>query len=315
VSESLSKPFVHPLGVCESENVGRGTRVWAFAHVLPGARVGEDCNICDHTFIENDVVLGDRVTLKCGVYLWDGVRVADDVFIGPNATFTNDRFPRSRQPPEAFMETWLERGCSIGANATVLPGLRIGERAMVAAGAVVTRSVPPGAIVRGNPARIVGYVDRPRAPAERVLGEGTGTSDLGVGGALVYRLKLVEDLRGDLTVADFGDQVPFVPRRFFMVFNVPTEDVRGEHAHHRCAQFLVCTKGAVTVSVDDGENRREVVLDRPGKAVYMPPMVWGAQYGYTRDACLMVFASELYDPADYIRSYDEFLRLRRSSQP
>src|SRR5438477_6914545 len=126
----MSDPFVHPLGVCESKEVGSGTRVWAFAHVLPRARIGKDCNICDHTFIENDVVVGDRVTIKCGVQLWDGTRLADDVFVGPNATFTNDPFPRSGQRPEKFAETFIERGASIGANATILPGVRIGKHAM-----------------------------------------------------------------------------------------------------------------------------------------------------------------------------------------
>jgi len=306
----LSQYFVHPLGVCESANVGRGTRVWAFAHVLPGARVGEDCNLCDHTFLENDVILGDRVTVKCGVQLWDGLRVGDDVFIGPNATFTNDLFPRSRVRPAAFLETWLERGCSIGANATILPGLRVGANAMVGAGAVVTRSVPPNAIVQGNPARIVGYVGQPRPAPEKVRHESAQVTDLGIGGATVQRLKLVKDLRGDLVVGDFGIQVPFVPKRFFMVFKVPTKDVRGEHAHHRCAQFLVCAHGSCTVSVDDGRSRRELVLDRPDLGVFLPPMVWGAQYDYSADACLLVFASEPYDPGDYIRSYDEFRSLR-----
>ena len=149
--------FVHPQGICESCNVGNGTKVWAFAHVMPGAIIGEDCNISDHVFVENDVVLGDRVTVKCGVQLWDGLRVGSDVFIGPNATFTNDLFPKSRQRPSHFVRTTLEEGCSIGANATILPGVLIGRNAMVGAGAVVTRSVPPNAIVHGNPARIHGY--------------------------------------------------------------------------------------------------------------------------------------------------------------
>ena len=149
--------FVHPQGICESHSVGNGTKVWAFAHVMPGAIIGEDCNISDHVFVENDVVLGDRVTVKCGVQLWDGLRVGSDVFIGPNATFTNDLFPKSRQRPSHFVRTTLEEGCSIGANATILPGVLIGRNAMVGAGAVVTRSVPPNAIVHGNPARIHGY--------------------------------------------------------------------------------------------------------------------------------------------------------------
>src|SRR5678816_3436222 len=129
--------FVHPRALCESTNIGEKTRIWAFAHVLPGARIGGDCNICDHVFIENDVVIGDRVTIKSGVQLWDGIELEDDVFVGPNATFTNDPFPRSKHVPTAFSRTLVKRGASIGANATILPGLTIGSHAMVGAGAVV----------------------------------------------------------------------------------------------------------------------------------------------------------------------------------
>ncbi len=128
--------------------------MWAFAHIMPGAVVGADCNVCDHTYIEGDVIVGDRVTIKSGVYLWDGLRVEDDVFIGPQATFTNDPFPRSKQ---AFVVpvTTLRRGASIGAGAVILPGVTIGEEAMVGAGAVVTKDVPSGAVVAGNPARVL----------------------------------------------------------------------------------------------------------------------------------------------------------------
>lgn len=150
--------FVHPHGICESSNIGEGTRIWAFVHVLEGARIGADCNICDHVFIENDVVVGDRVTVKSGVQLWDGLRVGDDVFIGPNATFTNDPFPRSKVYEHETAVTRIEAGASVGANATILPGVTIGARAMVGAGSVVTRDVPSGAIVTGNPARVIGEV-------------------------------------------------------------------------------------------------------------------------------------------------------------
>src|SRR5436190_12565237 len=150
--------FKHPTALVESPLVGEGTRIWAFSHVLPGAKIGRDCNICDHTFIENQVVIGDRVTIKCGVQVWDGVRLEADVFVGPNATFTNDHSPRSKQYLPAPLETVVESGASIGANATILPGIRIGERAIVGAGAVVTHSVPANAIVMGNPAQITGYV-------------------------------------------------------------------------------------------------------------------------------------------------------------
>jgi acetyltransferase-like isoleucine patch superfamily enzyme len=152
--------FVHDRALVETDSIGPGTRVWAFAHVMAGARVGGDCNICDHTFIEGGAIVGDRVTIKSGVYLWDGLRIEDDVFIGPQATFTNDAFPRSKQSFDC-LSTTVRRGASIGAGAVVLPGLEIGERAMVGAGAVVTKDVPPDVIVAGNPARILRRLSAP----------------------------------------------------------------------------------------------------------------------------------------------------------
>lgn len=150
--------FMHTSALVEEgAEIGDGTKVWAFVHILAGARVGSDCNICDHVFIENDVIVGERVTIKCGVQLWDGLRVGNDVFIGPNATFTNDLFPRSKQYPETCLQTHVHDGASVGANATILAGVTIGERAMVGAGCVVTRDVPPYAVVVGNPARIIKY--------------------------------------------------------------------------------------------------------------------------------------------------------------
>jgi UDP-2-acetamido-3-amino-2,3-dideoxy-glucuronate N-acetyltransferase len=306
------KPFIHPQAMVEPGAViGAGTRVWAFAHVLPGARIGRDCNLCDHTFIENNVIIGDEVTVKCGVYVWDGVELQDGVFVGPNVTFTNDKYPRSRQHPEQYARTVVCRGASLGANATLLPGLRIGERAMVGAGAVVTRDVPPNAIVTGNPARIVGYVDTTARPAVHSTLSAT-TEDSLVRGVKLIRLHHVKDLRGDLCVAEWQRDLPFVPRRVFMVYNVPDARVRGEHAHKQCHQFLVCVRGSLAVVVDDGSNREEYVLDQPWVGLYLPPKVWGIQYKYSADAILMVFASHEYDPADYIREYEEFLRLVRT---
>jgi acetyltransferase-like isoleucine patch superfamily enzyme len=147
--------FVHSKGIAESANIGPRTRVWAFGHILPGAKIGSDCNICDHTFIENDVIIGDRVTVKAGVSIWDGARIEDDVFIGPDVAFTNDAFPRSKKYPDRYQAITIRRGASIGANATLLPGITIGECAMIGAGAVVTHDVPERVVVVGNPARIV----------------------------------------------------------------------------------------------------------------------------------------------------------------
>jgi UDP-2-acetamido-3-amino-2,3-dideoxy-glucuronate N-acetyltransferase len=151
----MNTPYIHPMSDVQSPHIGAGTRIWQFVVILPKAKIGQDCNICSHCLIENDVVVGDRVTVKSGVQLWDGLRVGNDVFIGPNATFTNDRYPRSRNGGFQKQQTVLEDGASIGAGATVLPGIRIGAGAMVGAGSVVTKDVPPGATVVGNPARML----------------------------------------------------------------------------------------------------------------------------------------------------------------
>lgn len=148
----VSQPFIHSLSDVQSTDIGMGTKVWQFVVVLPGAQIGKDCNVCSHCLIENDVIVGDRVTIKSGVQLWDGLRVGDDVFIGPNVTFTNDKYPMSRNTGFKLVMTWLEAGASIGGGATLLPGVRVGAGAKVGAGAVVTQDVPPGATVMGNPA-------------------------------------------------------------------------------------------------------------------------------------------------------------------
>lgn len=146
--------FTHELSDVQSSKIGAGTKIWQYVVVLENAVIGEDCNICSHCLIENDVVIGDRVTIKCGVQIWDGLRIEDDVFIGPNATFTNDPYPRSKQE-FALLQTIIKKGATIGANATLLPGITIGENAMVGAGSVVTKDVPPNVLVVGNPARIL----------------------------------------------------------------------------------------------------------------------------------------------------------------
>jgi UDP-2-acetamido-3-amino-2,3-dideoxy-glucuronate N-acetyltransferase len=304
--------FKHQHALCETTRVGPRTRIWAFAHVLPGATLGADCNICDGVFIENDVVIGDRVTIKSGVQLWDGVAVEDDVFIGPNATFTNDHNPRSKAYLERFLRTIVRQGASIGANATILPGLEIGAGAMVGAGAVVTRSVPPHAIVVGNPARITGYVGAEAAEGEAFSHQPTGNIlraiPAEVSGVQIFHFPWVKDMRGDLMVAEFERCFPFRPKRYFLVFGVPSREVRGEHAHKVCHQLLVCVHGSCNVVVDNGTTRREFILESPTVGIYVPPMIWSTQYKYSADAVLAVFASEPYDPADYIRDYKAFLR-------
>lgn len=308
--------YVHETTDLKSESIGAGTRVWQYVVILPGATIGKDGNICSHCLIESDVVIGDRVTIKSGAQLWDGLRVGDDVFIGPNVTFTNDKFPRSRIHPEKFPETRIESGASIGGGAVILPGIVIGAGAMVGAGAVVTRSVPPHAIVSGNPARITGYVNSQAfspIDAGEARCENEARVSTRVRGVTLHRFTHVKDLRGDLSVGEFQREVPFTPRRYFMVFDVPSEKTRGQHAHKVCEQFLICVRGRCAVVADDGQTRQEFVLDTPAKGIYLPPMVWGTQYKYSPDAILLVFASEYYEASDYIRDYDEFIRLLRSS--
>jgi len=146
---------IHKLSDVQTVSIGEGTNIWQYSVVLPGAVIGKGCNICAHTFIENDVTMGDRVTVKSGVFLWDGITIEDDVFIGPCVAFTNDKHPRSKAYPEDFLRTTIKKGASIGANATILPGIIIGEGAMVGAGAVVTKDVAPFTTVVGNPAKIL----------------------------------------------------------------------------------------------------------------------------------------------------------------
>lgn len=160
--------FIHPLSDVQSKQIGDGTKIWQFSVVLEGAEIGTNCNINANVFIENKVKIGDNCTIKSGVQIWDGITISDSVFIGPNATFTNDIRPRSKVYPEKFSKTYLEFGCSIGANATILPNLTIGKYAMVAAGSVVTRTVPSNALVMGCPARIVGWVSSKGSRMKRI---------------------------------------------------------------------------------------------------------------------------------------------------
>ena len=301
----------HDSAIINSNNIGEMTRIWQFVVILEGAQIGKDCNICSHCFIESDVVIGDRVTIKNGVQLWDGLRLSDDVFIGPNVSFTNDRFPRSKKYPNQYLVTKINKGASIGAGAVILPGIEIGSNAMVAAGAVVTKSIPPNSIVVGNPAKIIGYVDTSKINSTNLFQEKNhiGQQSTSVKGVILTRFPRIPDIRGSLSFGEFERNVPFSPKRYFIVFDVPSLETRGEHAHKKCHQFLICIRGSCSIVADDGRNRQEFLLDKPDLGIYLPPLVWGIQYNYSPDAVLLVFTSDFYDSSDYIRDYSEFKNL------
>jgi len=300
--------FVHEQGLCESQEVGPGTRISAFARVLPGAQIGAECEICDGAILEEDVVLGDHVTIEPGARLSRGIRVEHDVTVGANATFTSE-LSRDHRRSDGQLSTVIRTGAAIGANATVLGGVEIGIGAIVGAGAVVTRSVPPNAIVSGNPADIHGYTGESwqhAAPPGTTISE-PGTVELAVPGVCLQRFTEFSDLRGSLTAGEIPKDIPFAPRRWFLVYDVPNREVRGEHAHRVCHQFLICVSGSINVAVDDGERRDEVTLDGPTLGLRIPPLVWASQFRYDPSSVLLVLASHSYDPADYIRDYDAFL--------
>jgi hypothetical protein len=205
----------------------------------------------------------------------------------------------------------LDAACIIG------EGVTIGQGAWVRAGAVVLRSVPANAIVEGNPAQVVGYLNgahterRPDPRHVDIHGLGNlarpAQVDLEVGDSTLYLMRRITDTRGALTVGEVPTEVPFAPARYFVVFDVPSLELRGEHAHKQCQQFLICLHGSCRVLLDDGFQRCEVTLDRPDMGVFMPEMIWGTQYRYSSDAVLLVFASRTYEVNDYLRTYDEFL--------
>jgi hypothetical protein len=263
----------------------------------PRARIDETA------FIGHGVIMPAKVTVEGAVVVDAGV-----VFAAGGANHTIAR-----------------AGCCIGAGAVIDAGVELGRGCEVRPGTVVFRSVPPNAIVEGNPAVIVGYTTGIRGTASPAIDSGSlqraddqqlsgNSQSLGVGGASIYGMKRIADLRGSLTAGEMDKELPFAPRRYFIVYDVPSSELRGEHAHRECHQFLIAVRGSCRILLDDGSSRAEVTLDSPDVGVYMPPMIWGTQYRYTRDAALLVFASHIYNPADYIRTYDEFVQAIEEGQ-
>ena len=273
-------------------SLSAGVRLGAHATIEQGAQIGHHSHIGDSVYIGADVI------------------VDTDVRIGPHAVVLG-----TDESTVGSSRTEIRRGVRVGASATLLAGILVEANAVIRPGSVVTRSVPAGAIVEGNPASITGYVDMaagPPRPVAAMVSTGLkSTEQTEVKGVTVHSFPIIPDLRGNLTAGEFERQIPFAPLRYFMVFGVPSREIRGEHAHLQCHQFLICVRGSCAVVADDAQRRVEVVLDTPNRGLYLPPMTWGIQYKYTPDAMLLVFASHHYDPDDYVRDYSRFLDLVR----
>lgn len=311
------EPCVHPTALVECDRLGASSRIEAFSRVMAGATVGDEALVSGHVVIEPGASIGKRVKVGHGVRLCSGVRVEDDVSIGANVSFSDEPDLHPTGPSGSPLQTLLRQGAVIGSNATVRQGVTIGARAIVRAGAVVSRDVPPNAIVEGNPARIAGYVDTFNArigePASGGAVQAGGTLPrLRAANARLIRLPRIVDMRGALSFGEMGAHLPFQPKRFFAIYDVSGREVRGEHAHRELQQFLICLKGSCVVVLDDGRERDEIGLSTPEIGLYIPPMVWGIQYMYSPDALMLVLASEIYADDDYIRNYDEFLALART---
>ncbi|MFK0376741.1 WxcM-like domain-containing protein [Pandoraea sp. NPDC090278] len=257
------------------------------------------------SFVSPETVMGQNSTIGVGVCIPKGVTLGNDVHIRSHVVFATP------DDPNADADVVVEDNVVIGEGVIIYPGVRICAGAKVRPGTIVTRAIPPGAIVEGNPATIVGYVNtnRPEVQSKTVTERREPRTALDVAGVEIFRFPVIPDLRGNLTVGEFEQQIPFAPLRYFMVYDVPSSEIRGEHAHHECHQFLICVRGSCSVVVDDGHKRAEVELRDPSTGVYIPPMVWGIQYKYSPDALLLVFASHHYDAKDYIRDYSDFLKL------
>jgi UDP-2-acetamido-3-amino-2,3-dideoxy-glucuronate N-acetyltransferase len=310
----MTNYFVHPTALVESEDVGVATEIFAFVHILSNARVGDGCEINDRVYIGNNVNVGNEVNIGAGAYLTGNLIVEDNVYIGPNVVFHKNINTDKNHADCEPEETKVLYGASIGANVTIPLGTIIGKNSVINDGSVIDSDVPQNAIISGNPAQIVGYksagspsvdithVDMAEAP-------NVGITNIGVGDVAIHKLPKITDLRGSLTFAQYGQYLPFTVKRYFVIYDVLSDKVRGEHAHRNLHQFLVCVKGQCSVIVDDGADSKEVKLSTPEIGLHITPGVWGIQYKFTKDAVLVVFASDEYDDKDYIRSYDEFLSL------
>lgn len=280
------------------------------AHIHDGVEIPDSVCIGDFVSIHAGAFLADGCEIHGFTQVWAGVQVGAGSIVDTGASF-------ERPANDRNLGIIVGKNCQIGAGAVLRQGVSIGDGAVVRPGCVVEQNVPPYAIISSATSRVLGYRES-RSDGEKEaefplanFPQSQSVERLGIGDVTLHSLKKVCDPRGDLSVGDFAKDIPFNPKRYFLVFNVPNEKTRGEHAHYACHQFLICVKGSCAVVADDGRYRREVVLDSAEKGIYLPPMTWGIQYKYSSDAVLLVFASHQYDSADYIRDYSKFVEAVR----
>jgi carbonic anhydrase/acetyltransferase-like protein (isoleucine patch superfamily) len=252
--------------------------------------------------IHNTAKVAINALIKRGSYIGSNVIICN-ADIGPNTVFIDCNIDETTQ---------ISDGVIIGGNSTICANVKIEQGALIKPGSVVTKSVPANAIVEGNPANIVGYtnttyesftIESDIIQKQIIVEKNTTTK-----GVSILASPVIKDIRGSLTVGNFLLDIPFKPNRYFIVYNVPSKEIRGEHAHLECEEFLICISGSCSILADDGKNKTEILLNSPNKGVYLPPMTWRVHYQYSSDAVLLVFASHLYDSNDYIRNYQDFIK-------
>jgi UDP-2-acetamido-3-amino-2,3-dideoxy-glucuronate N-acetyltransferase len=272
----------HPTAIVEESNIGAGSSIGAYSILRGGIELGQNCVIGDHVVLKGPLRISGEVVIDSHCVLQGPASLGQGVRVGPQT-------------------------CIYALSADALS---IGDYAVIEPGSVVARNVPANAVVGGNPAKILRYRETlpaaPMAHGPEPTGAVTRTM---VRDVTLHKLPLVEDLRGNLSFGEMERHVPFPIKRYFVTFDVASEEARGEHAHRALHQFLVCVHGRVHIVADDGAHREEFILDRPYVGLHLPPLIWGVQYRFSPGAVLLVLCSEFYQPADYIRDYSEFLAL------